>query len=452
MYKNKQLFKFSTKNLSPTTEGFNAQATVGGQVNAIKSGNNTVVIGNSYLSRMFVTDSNGKLRTYQLKNSRANTTCTPASGSEEFIIQLSAKKKSWSIIGVDSEEKTSENGAASNILDGDISTIWHTRYNPTIDPYPHYIVIDLGAQTQISGFSYTPRQFGDNGNIKDYEFYISNDQNNFGTAVSKGTFQYKGVEPINVGFSTTVTGRYIKLIGKNAVNGQSFAACANIEILGPNTGSVKNDIKCSDLTLNDIVISNTEDDNGKIVKFYFKPFTFQEDIYTIVMNVVMKNDHHFMKKYLELKVDGFNTSINYIDLESLVLDSTVTQRWFRPEMEPAYISSYHIALGQPIYIQGMFLGCEFPQTDNRILNNVAFLRYFSGKKFKDLRKTSDGRYKTWKTVLGAARSTDMAVIQTDFFQYINTIAIKSDFRKQYNSWYDFMMNITSTNIVGSFYQ
>ena len=29
-----------------------------------------------------------------------------------------------------------------NVLDGDSSTIWHTRYTPEIAPLPHYIQLD----------------------------------------------------------------------------------------------------------------------------------------------------------------------------------------------------------------------------------------------------------------------------------------------------------------------
>ncbi|MPQ42966.1 discoidin domain-containing protein [Clostridium tarantellae] len=449
MKENNLIFGLCKKKLYPMVEGFTTKSTLDEMVVASKN-DNTVTIGNKFISRIFSIENN-KLKTFQIKNLRANTVCTPANGSEEFNIKLYRKKDSWNIVAVDSEEQVSENGRAINAVDGDLGSIWHSRYNPTIDGYPHYIVVDLGDIKQIKGFSYTPRQIGDNGNIKDYEFYVSNDKNNFGNAVAKGIFKYNGANPITVNFVFGVSGRYIKLVGLNSVNGQAFASCAELDIIETNSSDLKNNINCSDLLLNDVIISNTKDNNGKIIKFYFNPFNLLNDIYHIVMNVVMKNGDFFIKKYLEIKVEGENTNIDYIDLESIVVDSN-TDVWSRPNMEPAYISSYHIALGQPIYIEGMFYGCEFPQTDNRILNNIAFIRYFSGKKFKDLRKTSDNIYRTWQTVVGAARSKDNSVIKSDLFKYIDTIATKTDFRLQYNSWYDFMMNITANNIVGSFYE
>ena len=87
-------------------------------------------------------------------------------------------------------------------------------------------------------------------------------------------------------------------------------------------------------------------------------------------------------------------------------------------------------------------------------NKNAHMRYFSGKTFEKLQEdnqlTTDGKYVTWQTVAGAARSTDMNVIQSDFYEYINSIATRSDFRTQYNSWYDNMMTINDDNIESAF--
>ena len=44
----------------------------------------------------------------------------------------------------------------------------------------------------------------------------------------------------------------------------------------------------------------------------------------------------------------------------------------------------------------------------------------------------------------------MDVIQTDFFSYIHDISVPVDFRIQYNSWYDFMLDINENNILNSF--
>ena len=79
----------------------------------------------------------------------------------------------WKVVYVDSEEKSAEDGSASNALDGQTSSYWHTEWKNSQPGYPHRFVIDLGRPVAIGGFRYTPRQ-GMNvpGRIKDYRIYV----------------------------------------------------------------------------------------------------------------------------------------------------------------------------------------------------------------------------------------------------------------------------------------
>ena len=83
--------------------------------------------------------------------------------------------KNWTIAYVSSEESVGENGVAENAIDGQTFNFWHTAWKLKKPDYPHCIVIDLGAETEISGFTYVPRM-DDNapGRIKDYKVYIDN--------------------------------------------------------------------------------------------------------------------------------------------------------------------------------------------------------------------------------------------------------------------------------------
>lgn len=91
---------------------------------------------------------------------------------------------------MDSEETSAENGKAANAVDGDPATFWHTQWGDANPAHPHEIIIDLSQTCKIKGFSYLPRQDGqDNGTIKDYEFYVSDDGKEFGQPVKKGTFE-----------------------------------------------------------------------------------------------------------------------------------------------------------------------------------------------------------------------------------------------------------------------
>jgi beta-galactosidase len=81
--------------------------------------------------------------------------------------------QNWSIAYVDSEEKTGEDGSATNAIDGQTASFWHSAWKAEQPTHPHQIVIDLGSSVAIGGFRYTPRP-GANaaGHIKEYRVYI----------------------------------------------------------------------------------------------------------------------------------------------------------------------------------------------------------------------------------------------------------------------------------------
>lgn len=71
-----------------------------------------------------------------------------------------ADKTKWTVIDCSSEETEAENAPASNVLDGDISTIWHTEYDKNQPDPPHTITIDMGEVGNMVGFCYTTRSSG----------------------------------------------------------------------------------------------------------------------------------------------------------------------------------------------------------------------------------------------------------------------------------------------------
>lgn len=82
-------------------------------------------------------------------------------------------RQHWKIVYADSEETEVANNIASNVFDLQESTFWHTNYSTTKAKYPHHIVIDLGEDKVVSGFSYLPRPESDKpGMIKDYKIYL----------------------------------------------------------------------------------------------------------------------------------------------------------------------------------------------------------------------------------------------------------------------------------------
>ena len=100
----------------------------------------------------------------------------------------------WTVESVNSEELVVSNHPATYAFDSNPNTFWHTEWAPAgtaNDPsHPHEIVIDLGTEFDISGFTYLPRQdTSPNGQVADYAFYVSDDGTDWGAPIAAGELQ-----------------------------------------------------------------------------------------------------------------------------------------------------------------------------------------------------------------------------------------------------------------------
>ena len=443
---------------------------------------NRVTIGNEYISREFSVE-DGKLSTVKITNKRTDgkeTAFTPAEGSEEFKIcttkgEPAIDRSGWTA-AADSYENAEgdSDGNALNLIDGRLNSIWHSNYDrgKGSQNFPYNVIFTLGKSTTFQSFSYTPRQESEdyNGNLKEYELYYSTSlsaltaDSSEWKLLKKGSFSYNGVNPIYVNLDSPCTAAQLKLKAISANNGLAFGCGAEFN-LHEHKVAAGREFAASALTLKgEPVVEpatatiNHVEKTGQKVTFQFEPYTFKGVEYAINEVVVMYDGDHFTRKYMEISVsDGKKADavIDYIDLESLKVNESDAV-WTIPTDAGGIVqmNQFKANLGQPIYIQGMFFGCEFPAADNEIVNGTGYMRYYTGKSFErmelDQQLTQDGKYVTWQTVAGAARSTDKEVVQADFFEYIKSIATPSEFRIQYNSWFDNMMRIDDQNILDSF--
>ena len=205
------------------------------------------------------------------------------------------------------------------------------------------------------------------------------------------------------------------------------------------------------LSSNDLILDNVNVFKRR-VEFIFKPYAYNGARITFIINVEVEDNKHYMHKYIEMMVDSDRqhlVTIDYIDCEHICIDN-LEQMWTIGDVDKAHISGYHASLGQPFYMNGLFFGSEFPLTETKIRDKVGFIRYYSGKRFDQMKLNCGHTYRTWKTVVGAARSLESQVIREDFLTYIRDISRKVQPRFQYNSWYDHMHDITNENISKSF--
>ncbi len=157
----------------------------------------------------------------------ASTNKTAAAAQEP---SAGTNKITLKVIKVDSEETSGEDGKGSNAVDGDPGTIWHTQWQDSNPGHPHEITIELSESAIIKGFTYLPRQEeNENGRIKDYEFYISDDGKEFGKPVKKGSFS-SGNDKKTVTFEPRKC-RYFKLRALSEINGEAWTSAAEIGIV-----------------------------------------------------------------------------------------------------------------------------------------------------------------------------------------------------------------------------
>jgi beta-galactosidase len=159
----------------------------------------------------------------------AYATCKGLADGMETTQQfgLFVDKRDWSIVSYDSQQGGRE--IATNAIDDDESTIWHTQYNPSTPDCPHELVIDMGHTYRINTFSYKGRTDGSNGRVINYEVYFSNNPKIWGEPAASGSFRdVSDVQTIAV--TGTVEARFLRFVAKSVVNNNKYASAAELYI------------------------------------------------------------------------------------------------------------------------------------------------------------------------------------------------------------------------------
>jgi hypothetical protein len=146
--------------------------------------------------------------------------------NDDFISQ-----RNWQLLGASSEEIEAENAAATRAFDDSASTFWHTRYSGTAAQYPHELRIDLGAEYELTGMRYLPRQDGnENGTIAQYALYAGLDPQNWGSALSEGSFAAGPASKL-VTFKAR-RARYVRFVPLREVKDRAYACVAELDFQG----------------------------------------------------------------------------------------------------------------------------------------------------------------------------------------------------------------------------
>lgn len=121
-------------------------------------------------------------------------------------------------------------GDAKKLVDGDAATYWHTMYSITLAKYPHWVDFDAAETKTMKGIVYQPRQDSPNGRVKEYEIYVSQDGQNWGEPVARGSFKDSS-ESQRVMFSKPVKARYVRFRALNEQRGNDYATGAEFSLI-----------------------------------------------------------------------------------------------------------------------------------------------------------------------------------------------------------------------------
>ena len=83
--------------------------------------------------------------------------------------EASISQAGWTVTA----DSANSGNPASNAIDNDTSTFWHTEYNPDNVPLPHMITVDMGKSYLVGSITYLPRQDGQSdGNIGQHQIQL----------------------------------------------------------------------------------------------------------------------------------------------------------------------------------------------------------------------------------------------------------------------------------------
>ncbi|MCR5208173.1 MAG: hypothetical protein K6C14_06835 [Eubacterium sp.] len=191
-----------------------------------------------------------------------------------------------------------------------------------------------------------------------------------------------------------------------------------------------------DFSAKGLRVIGSSEENGRL-KFIFE----ETQGVSVTLEFWVHSDGNTICKQLTLNQSDERV-IDFIHLDSIGIINSQTHLGV-DRVDGSMISPVYMALGQPFYIDSLFFGCEFPATDNRIVHGTGRVKYYIGK--------SVGRgFKCPVTVMGAAKDNTVTEVKKAFFDYLESITLKSPLRFQFNCWYDNYDKISENSLIKLF--
>jgi alpha-L-fucosidase len=156
-----------------------------------------------------------------------------AAGEKSSIVQarFDVCKAKWKVVFVDDYVSGFE---AEKAIDGNPSTMWHTKWQGDLKSHPHEIQVDLGETLELAGFTYAPRSDGNiSGIVNRYDLYTSMDGRDWIKRVDSREFSNIKNNPVkqSVNFGQTIKAKFIRFVSLSEVAGDSWVSMSELGVI-----------------------------------------------------------------------------------------------------------------------------------------------------------------------------------------------------------------------------
>jgi alpha-L-fucosidase len=167
---------------------------------------------------------------------KANAFINHLSHSPTATSVFGVDRSSWRIVNTSLNSPFPNGGAAdvAHLLSDDPKTYWHTyHHDKTLSAPPHEVVMDMGREIDVAGFTFLPRNDGTcYGTPDQYAFYLSADGVEWALAAEgewADVHENFGMHAVELG--KHMHGRYLRFVAKHAVDGGDFVTVAGIGVI-----------------------------------------------------------------------------------------------------------------------------------------------------------------------------------------------------------------------------
>ena len=157
--------------------------------------------------------------------------------SEVASATFDMAKGKWKVVAV-SNDASGLNGVGA--IDDNPSSLWQTHPLDGERPPPQEIVVDMGEEVEVQGFTYLPRQDSCfHGMTDKYQFYLGADGKTWGQPAAEGEFGNLRANPIKqtVNLPAVTKARYFKFVGTHCLE-RNHIVVAELGMIGRYVGTL----------------------------------------------------------------------------------------------------------------------------------------------------------------------------------------------------------------------